>query len=81
MDRILGSTAFSKSTVNRELLKYLVQASMNGENPKEFQIAADVFGKKMNSGKEVNIRVYIHNLRKKLEEYYQTEGKEDEFKL
>ncbi|MGD9929663.1 MAG: hypothetical protein AB7U05_06560, partial [Mangrovibacterium sp.] len=53
----------------------------NGENPKEFQIADDVFGKKMNSGKEVNIRVYIHNLRKKLEEYYQTEGKEDEFKL
>ncbi|MCW0481444.1 hypothetical protein [Gaoshiqia sediminis] len=54
---------------------------MNGENPKEFQIASDVFGKKMNSGKEVNIRVYIHNLRKKLNEYYQKEGRDDEFVL
>ncbi|WP_423129862.1 helix-turn-helix domain-containing protein [Gaoshiqia sp. Z1-71] len=81
VDRILESSAFSKSTVNRELLKYLVRASLNGENPKEIQIAADVFGRKMDDGKELNIRVYIHNLRKKINEYYQSEGRNDEFVL
>jgi hypothetical protein len=75
-ERILGSTAFSKSPVNRELLKYLVQVSLRGERPKEYQIAADVFGRKIGEDKETNVRVYILNLRKKLQEYYQNEGKE-----
>lgn len=78
LERIAKSHVFSKSPVNRELLKYLVNSSVKGEKPKEFQIASDVFGKKYDRDKEVNVRVYIHNLRKKLKEYYQREGKEDE---
>lgn len=78
LERIAKSHVFSKSPVNRELLKYLVNSSLKGEKPKEFQIASDVFGKKYDRDKEVNVRVYIHNLRKKLKEYYQREGKEDE---
>ena len=78
MEHIVKSNVFSKSPVNRELLKYLVSCSVKGEKPKEFQIASDVFGKKYDSEKEINVRVYIHNLRKKLKEYYQYEGREDE---
>ena len=78
LERITKSHVFSKSPVNRELLKYLVSCSARGEKPKEFQIASDVFGKKYDREKEVNVRVYIHNLRKKLKEYYQHEGKDDE---
>ncbi len=78
LDQVLSSTTFAKSPVNRELLKYLVTCSLKGENPKEFQIAADVFGKSYERDKEVNVRVYIHNLRKKLKAYYEHEGKDDE---
>lgn len=78
LEHLVKSPVFSKSPVNRELLKYLVHCSVKGEKPKEFQIAADVFGKKYDGNKEVNVRVYIHNLRKKLTEYYLQEGKDDE---
>ncbi len=78
LDKIATSQVFSKSPVNRELLKYLIHCTVKGDKPKEFQIAADVFGKKYDPGKEINVRVYIHNLRKKLKEYYLYEGQDDE---
>ncbi|MGQ8335720.1 hypothetical protein ACUNWD_04160 [Sunxiuqinia sp. A32] len=59
-------------------MKYLVECSLKGEKPKEFQIAADVFGRKADTEKEINVRVYILNLRKKLKEYYQFEGQDDD---
>jgi hypothetical protein len=78
LEKIAGSQVFSKSPVNRELLKYLTHCSLKGDKPKEFQIASDVFGKKFDADKEVNVRVYIHNLRKKLTEYYLYDGQDDE---
>ena len=74
----MNSKALSKSVVNKELFKYLVDQSVKGERLKEFQIAFDVFGKRGDSDKENNIRVYVHNLRKKLDTYYENEGAEDE---
>ena len=78
LNRLIKSSVFSKSPVNQQLLKYLVSCSLKGENPKEFQIAVDVFGKKYDPDKEINVRVYMHNLRKKMKEYYAQEGKDDE---
>jgi len=78
LERVTQSRVFSKSPVNQELLKYLVSCSLKGETPKEFQIAADVFGKKYDPDKEINVRVYMHNLRKKLKEYHAQEGQDDE---
>lgn len=78
LSRLLESNAFSKSPVNKELLKYLVQVSLRGENPKEYQIAAEVFGRKIGEEKEINVRAYMLNLRKKLHEYYDREGRGDE---
>lgn len=77
LEKLLNSRTFSKSGINKELLNYLVACTLKGEQPKEFQIANDVFGKKADQKKEINIRVYIFNLRNKLKEYYKTEGKED----
>jgi hypothetical protein len=77
LEKLLNSKTFSKSGINKELLNYLVNCTLKGENPKEFQIANDVFGKKADQQKEINVRVYIFNLRNKLKEYYKTEGKED----
>lgn len=81
LELILKSRCFSKSATNRELLRYLVDATIKGENPKEFQIAYEVFGKKNDHERDSNIRVYILNLRKKLNEYYDSEGKDDEIRF
>ncbi|MCL3780559.1 hypothetical protein EMN47_09200 [Prolixibacteraceae bacterium JC049] len=62
-------------------MKYLVEETLKGESPKEFQIAFDVFGKRADSDKEKNIRIYIHNLRKKLADYYANEGANDEIQF
>jgi hypothetical protein len=77
LEKLLNSKTFSKSGINKELLNYLVNCTLKGENPKEFQIANDIFGKKADQQKDINIRVYIFNLRNKLKEYYKTEGKDD----
>lgn len=77
LEKLLNSKTFSKSGINKDLLNYLVNCTLKGENPKEYQIANDVFGKKADQQKDFNIRVYIFNLRNKLKEYYQTEGRDD----
>ena len=77
IEKLLNSKAFSKPGIYKDLLNYLVSSSLKGETPKEQQIAFDVFGKKADQEKELNVRVYILNLRNKLTEYYQNEGKDD----
>jgi len=81
LKKISNSITLSKSVVNKQLFIYLVDQSIKGETPKEYQIAFDVFGKRGDSNKENNIRVYIHNLRKKLTEYYHKEGLDDEIRF
>ncbi|MBW8324961.1 MAG: hypothetical protein K0M50_09385 [Prolixibacteraceae bacterium] len=81
LEKLLSSKTFSKPGIYNELLNYLVNCSLKGEIPKEQQIALDVFGKKAGQEKELNVRVYILNLRNKLEEYYQNEGKDDDIIL
>ncbi len=70
LEKLLNSKTFSKPGVYKDLLNYLVNCSLKGETPKEQQIALDVFGKKADLDKELNVRVYILNLRNKLKEYY-----------
>lgn len=77
LEKLLNSKIFSRPGVYKDLLNYLVNCSLKGETPKEQQIAHDVFGKKADQETELNVRVYIMNLRNKLKEYYETEGKED----
>ncbi len=81
LDKLLNSKTFAKSGTNKDLLNYLVNCSLKGETPKEYQIAFDVFGKKADQEKDFNVRVYIFNLRNKLKEYYKQEGKEDSIRI
>ncbi len=78
LKKALNSQCFTKSVVIKELLKFLVEQSIKGEIPTEYEIAYHVFGKNSDTDKEKNIRIYIHNLRKKLQDYYKKEGYEDE---
>jgi len=81
--KILESDSFKGRDLYQKLLKYLVKASCNGATPKEMTIAYDVFnkGKDFNAAEDTTVRVHIHNLRKRLEQYYQSEGQSDKIKL
>jgi hypothetical protein len=76
LTKITHSTPFSKSAINKQLLEYLVNKTLQGEDVKEFTICEELF-----NNQETAVRVYVHNLRKKLDEYYQTEGQEDHLKI
>ncbi len=74
---ILESPEFKESHRYRDLLQYLVEESIAGRIPKETSIGMQVFGKdaSFNSKEDASVRVYINNLRKKLEHYYLTSDK------
>jgi hypothetical protein len=82
INKILNSDEFKDSSIYKELLLYLYKESQQGEPPKELTIAQEVFGQKeFNAEKDAKIRVYVYNLRKKLNNYYLREGKEDPLRL
>lgn len=56
----------------RRLFDYLVGTSIEGRSPKEIAIAIDVFGKSadFDVAQDALVRVYIHKLRKALEDFY-----------
>lgn len=79
LSKITSSRHFVKSKISCDLLTYLVDASLEGKKPKEYTIGVDLFGKKYEDSEkqDSNIRVYIHNVRKKLKDYYADEGSKD----
>jgi len=83
MEKILASPDFTKSRRYSELLRYLVEKQMEGTPVKEVSIAIDVFGKDatFDPAEDTIVRVSIGNLRKRLEHYYLTEGKEDPLRI
>ena len=81
--KLFRSDEFKGSKNSKTLLEYLIECSLNATSPKETTIAAEVFGrdKEFHPGEDPLVRVHIHNLRKKLENYYDNEGKQDKYKL
>ncbi len=79
IERVLASSEFKGSPKYQKLFEYLVNSSLAGNIPKEITIAYDVFNIEFDhaSSGESNVRVYVYNLRKKLELYYADEGKND----
>jgi hypothetical protein len=56
----------------RRMFDYLAEKSLAGQSPKEIAIAMDVFAKSpdFDVSQDALVRVYIHKLRKALDEYY-----------
>ena len=81
--RIIKSEAFHNSNLYKELLNYLVNASIENRTPKEYTIATDVFhkGPEFDPSQDTIVRVYIYNLRKKLDQYYNNEGIKEDIRL
>lgn len=77
-DRIRASSALGRSQTLRRLFDYLIACSVRGDIPKELEIAAEVFGKYgSDMSVDASTRVYVHRLRKKLDDYYAGPGLED----
>ncbi|WP_346881162.1 hypothetical protein [uncultured Algibacter sp.] len=79
---IINSDVFSKAPKSSSLLRYLVKSTVAGNYLKEDIIDLEFFGENPNTNKtSPRIRVNVYNLRKKLEKYYLTEGRNSIWKI
>ena len=83
LSTILLSPDFRDAQRYQKLLIYLVETTLKGEAVKETTIAHEIFGKdsKFNPGEDPSVRVYVSNLRKKLEHYFLTTENKYSFTL
>jgi hypothetical protein len=74
--KIERSGALGRSRSYARLLEFLVECSLKGRTPKELEIAMEVFGKgaDFDPSQDSMVRVYAHNLRQKLDQYYAADG-------
>lgn len=74
MERVLAAGVLGRSGTYVRLLNYLADATEAGKVPKEIDLATDVFGRvDFDSVSDSTARVYVHNLRQKLEAHYQAD--------
>lgn len=83
LEKIKSSKEFKDSKSYKILLEYLVNCSEKGIKPTESSIASEGLNKTVNfdSSSDASVRVYIHNLRKKLDSYYLNEGKDNSLQI
>jgi hypothetical protein len=83
LDEILESPEFKDSKRYKDLLLYLAKQSLNGVIPKEITIGTDFFKKdsSFDPKEDPTVRVYLNNLRKKIEHFYLTTQKEHPYKI
>lgn len=80
---ILQSPEFRDSKRYQDLLQYLVKETLANKVPKEITVGIHFFGKdtSFDPKEDPTVRVYINNLRKKLDHYYLTCEKPFQYKL
>jgi len=81
LERILASTHFAAAEGARKLLRFLVEEKLSGRGQrlKEYTLAVEVFGRDPSFDSKTNpaVRVEASRLRRRLERYYLTLGRED----
>lgn len=72
VEQIVSAGALGKSEAYPRLLRYLGEKAQTGKSVKEIEIAIDVFGRDetFDVTQDSLIRVYIHKLRQKLDNFY-----------
>jgi hypothetical protein len=72
VERIIASGVLGRSRFYQALLVYLADCGDRSHAPKEVEIAAEVFDRRdgFDPGQDSMVRVYAHNLRQKLHQYY-----------
>lgn len=81
--KIAASGILGRSRFYASLLEYLVACAANGRAPKELEIAAEVFGRgsDFDPSQDSLVRVYAHNLRQKLQQFYTGSGSAERWQL
>lgn len=71
--QIIECGALGRSPIYARLLRYLGDRTEQGRLPKDIDIATDVFDRNdFDPASDSTVRVYLHNLRQKLDTYYQS---------
>ena len=79
VEKIVASGVLGRSRFYSALLEYLADCAGRIHTPKEIEVAAEVFnrGKDFDPSQDSMVRVYAHNLRQKLVQYYADQGSDD----
>jgi hypothetical protein len=78
-DRIRASGVLGRSGQLGRLFDYLVECSVLGKSPKEIDIAVEALGRgaEFDVTQDAVVRVYVHKLRRRLDEFYSGPGSTD----
>ncbi|NDJ14023.1 MAG: hypothetical protein EBY17_22995 [Acidobacteriia bacterium] len=80
LENVLRSQAFTRSERHSRFLRFICEATLNGDGPKlnEYLIAHTVFdrGAEYSSGEDSVVRRQAYSLRQKLKDYHAEEGKD-----
>lgn len=80
---IVDSGELGRSKIYANLLNYLIRHASDGKSPKEIEIAIEVLGRdaSFDVSKDSVVRVYVHQLRKKLDNYYRKHEQEAQYRI
>ena len=75
--------ALGRSDGLNRLFDYLAGCAAAGTRPKEFEVAAAVFGRSaaFDGAQDASVRVAVHRLRRKLDDFYAGPGRDDPVRL
>jgi hypothetical protein len=76
--RIRASGILARSTHLHSLFEYLYRCHLSGKTPRELEIAIEGMGREesFDVTQDAVVRVYVHKLRRKLDEFYAQQGKD-----
>src|ERR1044071_3506276 len=82
-DRIRASGILGRSSLMQRLFDFLLECSVNAKGPKEIEVAMQPFGNgaDVDVSQDAMVRVYVHKLRRKLEDFYPGSGADEPTRL
>jgi hypothetical protein len=81
--RLRARHALGRSDGLNRLFDYLAACASAGTKPKEFEVAAAVFGRgsAFDGSQDASVRVAVHRLRRKLDDFYAGAGRDEPVRL
>ncbi len=79
--RVRASGVLGRSRGLARLFDYLADPARLGQSLREIDVAQDVFGRGLDVAGDASVRVYIHRLRRKLDDFYQAAGASEPYRL
>ena len=81
--RVRARRALGRSEGLNRLFDYLAERARTGARPKEFEVAAAVFGRggDFDGARDASVRVAVHRLRRKLDDFYAGPGADEPVRL